>query len=54
MTDQGKEHWLTYAETADLLGISPEAVRQRARRYKWPRRTPNEHGAVARVLGAGR
>jgi hypothetical protein len=50
MQNQGAERWLTYTEAADLLGISPEAVRQRARRYKWPRRTPNEHGAVARVL----
>jgi hypothetical protein len=50
MHNQGEEHWLTYAEAADLLGISTEAARLRARRYKWPRRTPNEPGAVARVL----
>jgi hypothetical protein len=50
MLNQGEERWLTYAEAAELLGISSEAVRQRARRYKWPRRTPNEHGAVAKVL----
>ena len=46
----GEEHWLTYAEVADLFGISAEAARAMARRQKWSRRTPNEHGALARVL----
>src|SRR5947209_1384150 len=49
MTDQG-EHWLTYAEVGQLFGISAEAARAMARRQKWPRRTPNDHGALARVL----
>lgn len=49
MSDEA-ERWLTYAEAGDLLGISPEAARQLARRRKWPRRTPNEHGAAARIL----
>src|SRR3954453_10695904 len=44
------ERWLTYAEVGKLLGISIGAARQMARRHKWPRRTPNEYGAVARVL----
>src|SRR3954463_1997593 len=44
------ERWLTYAEVGKLLGISVGAARQMARRHKWPRRTPNEYGAVARVL----
>lgn len=50
MQNQGEERWLTYAEAADSLGISTEAVWLRARRSEWPRRAPNEHGAVARVL----
>jgi hypothetical protein len=41
---------MTYAEIAELLGISTGAARQLARRHKWPRRTPNEYGAVAHVL----
>ena len=49
MTDQ-KECWLTYAEVGQLLGISAEAARAMVRRQKWPRRTPNDHGALARVL----
>ena len=49
MADQ-EEHWLTYAEVGQLLGISAEAARAMARRQKWPRRTPNDHGALARVL----
>src|SRR3954468_24729602 len=49
MVDQ-EEHWLTYAEVGQLLGISAEAARAMARDQKWPRRTPNDHGALARVL----
>ena len=49
MLDQA-ERWLTYAEAGELLGISAEAARAMARRNKWPRRTPNEHNAPARVL----
>src|SRR4051812_36017371 len=45
-----EERWLTYAEVGELLGISTGAARQLARRHKWPRRTPNEYGAMARVL----
>src|SRR4051812_22368301 len=45
-----EERWLTYAEVGELLGISAEAARALARRQKWPRRTPNEHNALARVL----
>jgi hypothetical protein len=44
------DRWMTYAEIAELLGISTGAARQLARRHKWPRRTPNEYGAVAHVL----
>jgi hypothetical protein len=46
--DEGQ--WLSYAEAGRVLGISPEAARQLARRRGWPRRTPNEHNAPARVL----
>jgi hypothetical protein len=49
VSDQ-EERWLTYAEVGQLLGISAEAARATARRQKWPRRTPNDHGALARVL----
>jgi hypothetical protein len=34
--------WMTYAEAAQRLGISSEAVRQVAMRRKWPRRRPND------------
>jgi hypothetical protein len=44
-----EERWVTYAEAGELLGISTEAARQLARRRGWPRRTPNERGAVAHV-----
>jgi hypothetical protein len=43
------ESWLTYAEAGELLGISAEAARQKARRHKWPRRTPNTYGSLAQV-----
>lgn len=42
--------WLTYAEAAARFGITAEAARQLAKRRKWPRHTPNEHGATARIL----
>jgi hypothetical protein len=48
--DQDEGRWLTYAEAGQLLGISPEAVRQLARRRGWSRRTPNAYGVQARVL----
>jgi TolA-binding protein len=35
--------WMTYAEAAKLLGISAEAVRQRARRLRWPMRREGNH-----------
>jgi hypothetical protein len=46
--DEGGE-WLTYAEAGQALGISAEAARQLAKRRGWPRRTPNEHNAPAKV-----
>ena len=50
--DQDQGRWLTYAEAGELLGISADAARLRARRQGWSRRTPNKHGATARVLVA--
>jgi hypothetical protein len=29
--------WLTYKQAADKLGVSPQAVRQKAIRGRWPR-----------------
>jgi hypothetical protein len=43
------DRWLTYLEAADLLGISPEAVRALARRQKWPRQSPNAIGRSVRI-----
>lgn len=37
MTELDKP-WLTYAEAGVMLGLSPEAVRQRAARNEWPKR----------------
>jgi hypothetical protein len=48
--DQDQGRWLTYAEAGQQLGISPEAVRQLARRRGWPRRTPNAYGIPTKVL----
>ena len=50
MLDQDQGRWLTYAEAGQQLGISPEAVRQLARRRGWPRRTPNAYGGLATIL----
>jgi hypothetical protein len=44
------ELWLSYAELGEQLGISTAAARAMSRRHNWPRRTPNEHGALARVM----
>lgn len=49
MPDSDDGRWLTYAEAGQLLGVSSEAARQMARRKGWPRRTPNERGAVAHI-----
>jgi hypothetical protein len=50
MVDTEVGSWLTYAEAAALLGCTPEAVRQRARRHEWSRRTPNAYGGQAQIL----
>lgn len=35
------EEWFTYLALGERLGISAEAARQKAIRYRWPRRTTN-------------
>src|SRR3954467_10799127 len=45
-----EERWLTYAEAAQLLGRSTEAVRALVRREKWPRRIPNDYGSPTLIL----
>ncbi len=41
--------WFTYAVLGERLGISPEAVRQRAIRHEWTKRTGNDGKAEIRV-----
>ena len=43
------DEWLTYAQAAERLGISTEALRALARRRGWPRQRPNRIGEAARV-----
>jgi hypothetical protein len=43
------EHWLTYTEAAERLGLTVNAVRALARRQGWPRRSPNVIGGQAWV-----
>jgi predicted RNase H-like nuclease (RuvC/YqgF family) len=43
------EQWLTYAALADLLGVSAEAVRQKAIRHRWRRQTANDGRAQVLV-----
>src|SRR4051794_4075569 len=43
------EHWLTYTEAAERLGLTVNAVRALARRQRWPRRSPNVIGGQAWV-----
>jgi hypothetical protein len=45
-TDTG---WLTYAEAAQQLGCTPDAVRQRARRFRWPVQRANQYGQPTRI-----
>lgn len=41
--------WETLKQAAERLGMSPEAIRQRAIRGHWPRRKSNEGTALVRV-----
>jgi DNA primase len=43
------EEWFTYSELAERLNISPEAVRQKAIRHRWPRRSANDGKTQVRV-----
>jgi hypothetical protein len=36
------ERWLTYQQAGEVLGMSPEAARQRARRLKWRTQRGND------------
>ena len=44
------EHWLTYADAAERLGLTLEAVRALARRQHWQRRSPNAVGGQTWIL----
>ena len=43
--------WLTYAQAGELLGLSPEAVRHRARRNNW-RTQPGNDGRTLVMISA--
>ncbi len=43
------DHWLTYTEAAEKLGLTVNAVRALARRQGWHRRSPNVIGGQAWV-----
>jgi len=43
------DEWFTYSELGERLNISPEAVRQKAIRHRWPRRTANDGKTQVRV-----
>jgi chromosome segregation ATPase len=40
---------LTYSDLGERLGVSAEAARQKAIRYRWPRQTANDGKAQVRV-----
>jgi DNA primase len=41
--------WLTYRQAADKLGVSPQAVRQKSIRGRWPRTKGNDGQARVQV-----
>lgn len=43
------DRWLTYPDAAALLGMTPESVRQRARREHWGKKLNNEGKALVLV-----
>jgi hypothetical protein len=43
------EEWFTYSDLGERLNISSEAVRQKAIRHRWPRRTANDGKTQIRV-----
>ena len=45
------ERWLTYVQAAEVLGMTPDAVRQRARRLGWRRQTSNTGRTLVLVPG---
>ena len=50
MLESDQDHWLTYAEAGEVLGISAQAARMLAKRRGWARRTPNAYGERAQVM----
>jgi hypothetical protein len=43
------EAWLTYRQAGDKLGVSPQAVRQKAIRGRWPRTRGNDGQARVQI-----
>ena len=41
MNEQPEPEWLTYAEAAERLNVSPHAVRMRANRFGWRKQMGN-------------
>ena len=41
--------WLTYEQAAERLNVSPEAIRQRVIRHRWPRTAGNDGKARIRL-----
>lgn len=46
------DRWLSYAEAAQALSMTPESVRQRARREHWRKQLGNEGKALILVPGS--
>lgn len=42
------EKWMSYRAAGELLGITPEAARHRARRFRWP--TQKDNDGKAQIL----
>lgn len=49
LVDETPGHWLTYTDAAERLNLSPEAVRQRARRQNWRKQSGNDGRALIYV-----
>lgn len=49
VVEMSTDRWLSYADAAALLGMTPESVRQRARREHWRKQLGNEGKALVLV-----
>jgi hypothetical protein len=49
MADDQPGEWLNYEQAAELLGVSPEAARQKAIRGRWPRARGDDGKARLRL-----